>query len=238
LGSGFLVSFIHSYRATTNTQQKLSRWAQSRAKRLFDLACVLCSFPVVLPVLIVTAVAVHLTSRGPIVFTQRRVGRNSQPFTIYKFRTMPVQDEAALRPALTTATNQIFTPIGPFLRRWKLDELPQLVNVLRGDMSLVGPRPKLPRLHAGDLACRPGITGRATVVFAREEVALATIPNCDIDEYYRSVVRPLKQRLDEEYMASATFVSDLKLIVSSVFRRWDDAQIRRLLPGVAAEDIS
>jgi lipopolysaccharide/colanic/teichoic acid biosynthesis glycosyltransferase len=221
---------IHCHRAAGDTQQHLSRWAQSPAKRLFDLTCVLCSLPLALPLFFLIAIAVSLTSRGPVLFHQQRVGRGSRTFTIYKFRTMPVDDDTCSRPALTTAANQTFTPIGPFLRRWKLDELPQLFNVLRGDMSLVGPRPKLPHLHAGHLACRPGITGRATLVFACEEVALSSIPNEAVDLYYRSVVRPLKQRLDDEYMARATFVSDLRLILASIFRRWDNAQINGLLP--------
>jgi lipopolysaccharide/colanic/teichoic acid biosynthesis glycosyltransferase len=233
LDSGFSVSFIQSYRATAKKQGQLSAWAQSPAKRAFDLACVLCSLPLLAPLFAVTALAVRLTSRGPALFRQQRVGRGCKPFTIYKFRTMPVHGENSLRPALTTAANQVFTPIGPFLRRWKLDELPQIFNVLRGDMSLVGPRPKLPRLHAGDLTCRPGLTGRATVLFAREEVVLASVPNAQVDLYYGSVVRPLKQSLDDEYMARATFASDLRLILASIFRRWDDSQLHALLPSPA-----
>jgi lipopolysaccharide/colanic/teichoic acid biosynthesis glycosyltransferase len=145
---------------------------------------------------------------------------------------MPVPRKRSARPALTTTANQAFTPIGPFLRRWKLDELPQILNVLLGDMSLVGPRPKLPQLHAGHLTCRPGITGRATVVFAREESALSTIPAADVGDYYRDVVAPLKQQLDDEYMAEATFASDLDLILRSVVRRFDDSEIHALLPAL------
>jgi lipopolysaccharide/colanic/teichoic acid biosynthesis glycosyltransferase len=238
LGSGISVSFIHSYIDRTNTKHHLSRWTHSPVKRIFDLVCVVCSLPLAMPILLVTAMAVRLTSSGPVLFRQQRIGRGCQPFTIYKFRTMPVHDEKSSRSPLTTAANQTFTPIGPFLRRWKLDELPQLLNILRGDMSLVGPRPKLPRLHAGDLACRPGLTGRATVVFAREEATLASISNADVDDYYRTVVRPFKQRLDEEYTARATFGSDFKLILCSIFRRWDDAQVRALLDSSPAETIA
>jgi lipopolysaccharide/colanic/teichoic acid biosynthesis glycosyltransferase len=193
------------------------------------------SLPVLLLLFAMAAAAVRLTSRGPVLFRQQRVGRGCRPFTIYKFRTMPVQDGAVCRPSLTTAANQTFTPVGPFLRRSKLDELPQLINVLRGEMSLVGPRPKLPRLHAGHLACRPGLTGRATVLFACEEVALSAIPNRDVDGYYRRVVRPLKQRLDDEYMACATFATDFRLILASIFRCWDRSQIDALLLPPAAE---
>jgi len=214
----------------------LSRWSASPAKRLFDLACVLCSLPLAFPVLLLAALAVRLTSRGPVLFRQQRIGRNGRPFTIYKFRTMPVHPQPDLRPPITTAANQRFTPVGPFLRRSKLDELPQLFNVLRGDMSLVGPRPKLPWLHSGNLACRPGITGRATRIFAREEIALSTIPNAHLDAYYRRVIRPLKQRFDDDYMAKATFASDLSLLLCSVLRLWGEDRVSSILPLPGANE--
>jgi lipopolysaccharide/colanic/teichoic acid biosynthesis glycosyltransferase len=239
LGSGFLSSLLQvddTYRS--GLRPGLSRWTQSHSKRIFDVACVLCCLPLALPILVATAIAVRLTSRGPALFRQQRVGCGHRAFTIYKFRTMPVPDEKALRSPLTTTANQTFTPIGPFLRRWKLDELPQILNVLLGDMSVVGPRPKLPRLHSGNLICRPGITGRATLVFAREEAALSAIPSSQVDAYYRDVVRPLKQQLDDTYMASATFASDLRLIICSLFRRWDDSEVRALLPEPEADTVS
>lgn len=129
---------------------------------------------------------------------------------------MPVKSSSESRAEITTAINQRFTPIGNILRRWKLDELPQVFNVLRGDMSLVGPRPKLANHQVAPLLCRPGITGKATHVFAREEVLLAGIPFDDLDHFYREVVLPMKHALDEQYMASATFRSDLALILKSV----------------------
>lgn len=159
------------------------------------------------------------------------MGRNGREFTIYKFRTMPVHDKTSDRPSVTTNGNQEFTKVGPFLRRFKLDELPNLFNVLRGDMSLVGPRPKLSHHQPGCLLCRPGITGRATVVFAREEEALTRIPIEGLDAFYHSVILPLKQKLDDDYMASATFASDFKLLVISVLRSWNDHELRQLLPA-------
>ena len=226
MGSGFSVSALQvSDFAAHPSGTHLSRWTDSPLKRLFDLAGVLCALPLALPILLVTAAAVRLTSRGPVLFRQQRVGRHQRSFIIYKFRTMPVPEAAARRPALTTHLNQAFTPIGAFLRRSKLDELPQILNVFRGDMSLVGPRPKLPHLHAGDLGCRPGITGRATLVFAREEDVLSALPADRVDHYYRRVVGPLKQELDRDYMARATFASDFALILRSIVRRFDDEQI-------------
>ena len=148
------------------------------------------------------------------------VGRHGQPFTILKFRTMIHVADRAHRP-VTTSDNQQFTPVGPFLRRWKLDELPQLANVLLGHMSLVGPRPKLPEHVVLDPPCRPGVTGMATIVFACEEATLARVPKDHLDAYYHAVVLPAKRQLDIEYMARATFLSDLSLLVNSVLRRWN-----------------
>ncbi len=199
----------------TETGHMLSAWSRSSAKRSFDVVCVLCTLPFSLPLLLAVGFAVRLSSRGPILFRQQRVGRNGRPFTIFKFRTMPVADRLDDRPTVTTAVNQQFTPIGRFLRNWKLDELPQILNVFRGEMSLVGPRPKLANHQLGPMLCRPGITGRATHAFAREELLLAAIPREDLDQYYFEVVLPFKQTLDDQYMARATFMSDLVLLVKS-----------------------
>lgn len=210
----------------------LSRWSKSARKRVFDLVCVIGSLPFALPLFLVIGLAVRLTSRGPVLFRQKRSGRYGRLFTIYKFRTMPVRKDAADRPAVTTENNQRFTPVGPFLRRWKLDELPQLWNILRGEMSLVGPRPKLPSHQTIRLRCRPGITGRATFVFAREEAILAEVPGHNLDHYYHEVILPLKHQLDEEYMAEATFSSDINLILQSLLRKWDETELRNLLQEV------
>jgi lipopolysaccharide/colanic/teichoic acid biosynthesis glycosyltransferase len=118
------------------------------------------------PISLVVALAVWVTSPGPILFLQERIGREGTTFTILKFRTMCHRVEAA-RSAVATNSSEQFTWIGLFLRRWKLDELPQLLNVLLGDMSLVGARPKVPEHHCGVLRSRPGITGAATLAFAR-----------------------------------------------------------------------
>ena len=106
------------------------------------------------------------------------------------------------------------------LRYWKLDELPQLLNVLRGEMSLVGPRPRVPDQPMGRVDCLPGITGAASLVFAREEVLLAEIPRRELDTYYARRVIPVKQRLDDDYMARATFFSDVRLILLTIFSVW------------------
>ena len=207
-----------------------SSWSQSRSKRLFDCACVLFFSPLLLPILLLVALAVRMTSPGPVLFIQYRVGCSGKLFPILKFRTMPFIREKD-RHAVTTADNQRFTPIGLFLRHWKLDELPQVINVLCGHMSLVGPRPKLPEHNksAAVLNCRPGITGAATIAFAREEKFLTQVPAHMLDFYYHSVVLPAKLQLDVDYMSEATFGSDLKLLVDSVLRSWDNTVWKHIL---------
>ena len=201
---------------------RLSPWSRSGAKRAFDCTCVLLSLPLLIPIFILVALAVRLTSRGPILFLQERVGRHGRNFTIIKFRTL-VHSTSVEHHAVTTAVNQRFTPVGPFLRRWKLDELPQVLNVLLGDMSLVGPRPKLPEHLVTVLPCRPGITGAATVAFAREEKVLAHLTKEQLEACYHTIILPAKHSLDAQYMAHATFLSDFKLIMNSILRRWDES---------------
>lgn len=198
----------------------LSAWSQSWAKRLFDCVCVLIVLPLLAPVLLMIAIAVRLTSPGPVLFLQERMGRYGATFTIAKFRTL-VHSSGIEHHPITTEKNQHFTLIGPFLRRWKLDELPQLINVLLGDMSLVGPRPKVREHRVSVLRCRPGITGAATIAFADEEAVLARLPKHELETSYRTLFLPAKRQLDTEYMARATILSDLRIVLKSVLRCWD-----------------
>src|ERR1700691_4195386 len=214
--------------------KRLSSWSRSGAKRFFDCACVLTMLPVLIPAFLLIGLAVRLTSAGPVLFLQKRMGRHGREFTILKFRTMLHKAHRVHQP-VTTSGNQLFTPVGPFLRRWKLDEIPQLFNVLAGHMSLVGPRPKLPEHAISNVPCRAGITGAATIAFAREETILDLVPKHHLDSFYHSVVLPAKHQLDEEYMANATFLSDFKLIVDSLLRRWDTSILEALLTTWAFE---
>jgi lipopolysaccharide/colanic/teichoic acid biosynthesis glycosyltransferase len=205
-----------------------SPWSNSVARRVFDCAWVLLALPVVAPLCLAIAAAVRLTSHGPALFLQERMGRHGRIFTIFKFRTMVHLADKTHHP-VTTADNQLFTPIGRFLRRWKLDELPQLLNVLLGQMSLVGSRPRIPEHVISRLSCRPGITGLATIVFADEEVVLARVAPDQLDAFYLTVVLPVKRQLDARYMARATVLSDLQILVKSVLRRWDNAALEALI---------
>ncbi|MGO8758297.1 MAG: sugar transferase [Terracidiphilus sp.] len=191
-----------------------SRWSLSAGKRFCDVAgafLVLGFF--CLPMLAI-ALLIRLSSAGPAIFVQKRVGRGGKRFLIYKFRTMAA---ATPGPGLTRDGDSRITPLGRILRRLKLDELPQFWNVLRGDMSLIGPRPKLPRYSAiRNMPFRPGITGAATLAFRNEEEALRPIHPALLDDYYNRHIRPLKAGIDLNYMAQATFLSDVRILAATV----------------------
>ncbi len=197
----------------------LSKWTRSRAKRFLDVALTAGALPLVAPVCLLIAAVIRIASSGPVFFLQRRAGRDGRLFWIVKFRTM-VHPSPAGKGSITTIDDEQITGVGRVLRYWKLDELPQLVNVLRGEMSLVGPRPRVPEQQTAPIRCRPGITGAASLAFAREEVLLAGIPREQLDGYYASRVLPLKQQLDDAYMARATFFSDLKLLWKTGVAVW------------------
>ena len=181
-------------------------------KRVFDFTVALVGLPILLLPGVVLAAAVGAGSGRPVFFRQERVGRGGRVFRIVKFRTMVV------RPAgdspVTVAGDARMTPVGAFLRRWKLDELPQLWNVLVGDMSLVGPRPDVPGyadgLQGDDrrvLELRPGITGPATLAYRDEEELLAGVD--DPVRYNDEVIWPAKVRLNLEYLRTASLGKDL-----------------------------
>jgi lipopolysaccharide/colanic/teichoic acid biosynthesis glycosyltransferase len=200
--------------------EPLSAWSVSPAKRVFDILAIALLTPVLAPLLLVIAVAVRLSSPGPVLFRQTRIGRGGAPFTILKFRTM-YESASEQRDVLASAVSREITRVGRLLRWLKFDELPQLINVLRGEMSLVGPRPKLAHYQRSPYYCRPGITGPATLAFAREDIFFAHIPAGSLDDYYFEVVLPLKHEIDSAYMARATFASDLRLLLRTALRSWD-----------------
>jgi lipopolysaccharide/colanic/teichoic acid biosynthesis glycosyltransferase len=206
---------------------KLSAWSMSRAKRAFDLSLVCVFTPLVCPLLVIIGLIVRLSSPGPAIFRQMRVGSLGRPFTILKFRTMDETASASV-PGIAWMSTDRITPIGHFLRRLKLDELPQIINVLRGDMSLVGPRPRIPGQQLGSFPCRPGITGPATLVFAREEILLAEIPPHLVTQYYRKNIMPAKERLDSEYLSRASLRSDLQILLRTASVFWETPCAGRL----------
>ncbi len=203
----------------------------SPLKRAFDLACVVPALILLSPVMLVVAILVWLTSEGPVLFRQQRVGLHRRTFTIYKFRTM-YHNLACVGPCVTKTGDARLTPLGNFLRKYKIDEFPQLFNVLRGDMSLVGPRPKLPHLEPTELRCRPGVTGAATLAFCREADILMHFSSNQVEDFYIRVIAPAKIELDHDYQQRANFVSDFRLIIDTVFQRSSCLDIRDLMPDM------
>jgi lipopolysaccharide/colanic/teichoic acid biosynthesis glycosyltransferase len=191
-------------------------WAVSRYKRVFDLWIAFCALVLLSPLMILTAIAVKLSSKGPALFRQDRMGKGSQKFTLYKFRTMRALPPGS-GPLVTKVGDMRLTRVGRILRSTKLDELPQLLNVLLGDMSLVGPRPKVPDHQTYELNVLPGITGAASIAFRKEETVLHAIPEHLLDDYQVNVMMPVKKALDDEYARTATFSSDLALLMRTVF---------------------
>lgn len=191
-------------------------------KRFFDVVVSAAGVVLLAPLLVLIAIAVKLDSRGPVFFRQERVGRFGQVFRIHKFRTMVV-DADRHGGALTIGRDPRITRVGGILRRYKLDELPQLIDVLVGDMSLVGPRPEVPRYvarysaedRAIVLSVRPGITDRASVLFRDEASLLAG--SADPDEVYVRDILPVKLGHYRAYVRDRTFLGDLRIIAETVF---------------------
>ncbi len=186
-------------------------------KRAFDLVAAGAGLVVTSPVLAAAAVAVKLDDpSGPIFFRQVRVGQGGRTFRILKFRSMRVSTGG---PEVTSAADDRITNVGRLLRRTKLDELPQLVNVLVGDMSLVGPRPEVPRYVAEwpaaartvILSVRPGITDPGSIEFRHEETELAAA--ADPERHYVDVILPRKVALYEEYVRTRSFLGDLAILL-------------------------
>lgn len=191
-------------------------WADSAGKRLFDVVVATIALILVSPLLAITAIAVKLSSPGALLFRQIRMGKGGRMFVILKFRTMR---ETGDGPSVTKIGDNRLTPVGRMLRKLKLDELPQLINVLKGDMSLVGARPKLPHHQRSPLKYRPGITGAASLAFRNEEELLHGVPENALDAYQVHVMMPLKTELDNQYMKTATFFTDLGLLFKTAFGR-------------------
>jgi lipopolysaccharide/colanic/teichoic acid biosynthesis glycosyltransferase len=181
------------------------------AKRCVDLLFAAVALFLFSPLLLVAALLVRYESPGPAIFRQKRVGRHGALFTVFKFRTMAIAGQKE-RPSLTKRGDPRVTTIGRFPRKYKLDELPQLFNVLRGQMSLIGPRPKLPHLEVMRMPFRPGLTGAATLTFRREEEMLQDISDDDLEAYYCRMIKSLKTKIDWDYMRKATLATDFALL--------------------------
>ena len=188
-------------------------------KWLFDRVVAFVGLCFLWPVLLVVWVLIHVKMPGgPAIFTQQRIGRDGKPFTMYKFRSMTVGHGGS---SVSVAGESRITPLGAKLRKYKLDELPELWNVLIGDMSFVGPRPDVPgyadKLQGEDrliLNLRPGITGPASLKYKNEEEILAKVE--DPQKYNDEVIYPDKVKINLEYYYHHSLVGDIKLIIQTV----------------------
>lgn len=192
------------------------------AKRWFDVLGSLIGLILLAPILLVIAIIIKIDSKGPILFIQGRVGKNNIDFNIYKFRTMKVQSEVKGLLTLGNHDSRI-TKVGYFLRRYKIDEFPQLINILKGDMSFVGPRPEL-RYYVNfytqdDLkifTVRPGITGLASLKYRNEVELLKAAENPE--EYFIKTIIPDKLKHNKAYIKNRNFFFDLKLILKTIIQ--------------------
>jgi lipopolysaccharide/colanic/teichoic acid biosynthesis glycosyltransferase len=215
-----------------------SRWALSGSRRMLDIAVAALTLAACAAPMLVIALLIRLTSPGPAFFRQLRVGRGGTLFLICKFRSMSAGTAPSAGVGLTRRGDRRITPLGHWLRRFKLDELPQFFNVLRGEMSLVGPRPKLPQYTTiREMPYRPGITGAATLAFRREEEILGCIHPAAMEPFYHRHIKPLKARIDARYMCRATFLSDLRIIAATILACIVPAQRRRPARVPAAQTL-
>jgi lipopolysaccharide/colanic/teichoic acid biosynthesis glycosyltransferase len=190
-------------------------------KRLLDIFAAVAGLTLLAPLFAAVALLIKLDSPGPVFFKQQRVGKGFRPFWIYKFRTMELDADSG--PALTVGADQRITRAGAFLRRSKIDELPQLINILTGDMTIVGPRPEVPRYveafrrdYEEILKVRPGLTDLASLKY-RDESALLGQSGDPEEEYLRRIL-PDKIRLAKDYIHRSSLRFDINLIGKTLLR--------------------
>lgn len=193
--------------------------AGDSVRRVIDITGALLGLLLASPLFLLLAILIVVDSPGPVFYRAQRVGKGGQIFFLFKFRSMVVHADRH-GPGITSAGDRRITRMGQLLRRTKLDELPQLLNVLRGDMSLVGPRPEDPRyvaLYTAEqqqvLAVRPGITSAASLAFRHEEQMLT---GANWEMVYRTQVLPAKLAIDLAYLTRRTLLSDLHLILRTI----------------------
>jgi lipopolysaccharide/colanic/teichoic acid biosynthesis glycosyltransferase len=199
----------------------IRQWGDGVIKRCLDIGIAILLFIAFSPLFVALSLLVACTSRGPLLYRQRRVGRRGRIFEICKFRTMH-RDADRCGPAVTSTDDARITPVGRWLRENKLDELPQLINVIQGEMSLVGPRPQVvqfvdhfdPTLREVVLRMRPGITGPTALYFRHEEHLLAD--KADREDYYIREILPVKLAMDAEYVQTRSLGKDIAILCKTI----------------------
>lgn len=189
-------------------------------KRMFDILISLVLTIIVSPLLLIISLIIWFDSGGPIFFRQERMGKESKTFRIFKFRTM--KNNTATPDGITLAKDNRITKIGGFLRKYRLDELPQLFNIIKGEMSFVGPRPDLPKYYMDDdygykcvLLVKPGVTGEATLEFKDEDVILALSENPE--KKYKEEIFPKKIKMNIEYIKKISVMSDIRIMAKTFY---------------------
>lgn len=190
-------------------------------KRVFDIIASFCGIIILFPLIIIVSILIKITSKGPVLFKQVRVTKNGKLFKIYKFRTMKENSEG--NKQITVGKDNRITGIGHILRKTKLDELPQLFNVLKGEMSLVGPRPEVPKyveLYTDEqreiLKVPAGITDYASIYFSNESELLGEVENPE--EFYIKKIMPYKIELNKKYINEIGIMTDIKIIILTIFK--------------------
>ena len=188
-------------------------------KRIFDIISSLFGLILLSPFIIIIAILIKLDSKGPIFFKQVRVTKNGREFKIFKYRTMKIGSDKYSQ--ITVGKDSRITKVGDFLRKYKLDEIPQLINVLIGDMSLVGPRPEVPKyvaLYTEEqreiLKVRAGITDYASIEFSNENDILAN--ETDPEKAYIEKIMPRKIELNKKYLSEISVMTDIKIILLTI----------------------
>lgn len=207
-------------------------------KRAFDILCATILLALSIPILAFAALLIKLDSEGPVMFCQHRMGRRFMRFELFKLRTMNL---GGAGPAYTLGADPRITRVGGWLRKYKIDELPQLWNVLRGEMSMVGPRPVIPELafefdwaYARLLAVRPGLTDPASLKYSDETEILAAIP--DAYRHFKTVITPDKIRISLAYLQNATAWTDLAFVVRTALVLVSPSMRLRFGPAASRQD--
>lgn len=189
-------------------------------KRLLDIKVSLLTLIILLPLFIPIIIALKLTAEGEVFYLQERIGVNNSRFKIWKFATMLKNSMNMGTGSITLQNDFRVTPIGKFLRKTKINELPQIINILKGDISLVGPRPLVTKTFSAYSAevqeqiykVKPGLTGIGSIIFRDEESIISAVKNEDPHEFYKRVIAPYKSKLELWYQERRSFFLDLQLI--------------------------
>lgn len=192
-------------------------------KRLFDIVASLVGLIVFAPIILIIAVIVKVTSTGPVLFSQKRLTKGMREFNIYKFRSMVSNELREKNTVQIKGSSSEITPIGKFMRKTKLDELPQFWNILKGDMSFIGPRPELPRRlkyynerQKEIFSVRSGISSPASIVFSDEEYLMNQVK--DPEKFYIQEIMPYKIELNLYYIEHQSFFYDIWLIIATLLK--------------------